>query len=237
MKQTIYQRILEVLKENPGVSVKELAVMLGLNANRIRTLTYKLRSLGYIEKAGRGFVITEQGLRFLEYISKKATTSSDIASETRTEEHTKPPVEFEHTTQLANKSTLPDTNSIIEKLREIERRLVALETKMKNLEKAFSTITRRKPEANYVLETPVMYYNDATSKHGPVIDKMVGDGKLVKIGSLVVDTCFYASFKSKFPIRVVDVDKLTPHEKLLLEEMRKEALVVLYAGKEYRLVE
>jgi len=58
----------------------------------------------------------------------------------------------------------------------------------------------------------------------------------VRIGSLVVDSTFYHEFKSRFPLKVSDIDKLTTYEKLLLEEMRREALVILHAGKEYRLV-
>ncbi|MEM4976428.1 MAG: Mn-dependent transcriptional regulator, partial [Desulfurococcaceae archaeon] len=80
-------------------------------------------------------------------------------------------------------------------------------------------------------------YSYAQAKLGGLLDKIIAENKLVRVGSLVVDAQFFSEFNSKFPIKVSDLDKLTSHERVLLEEMRKEALVILHAGREYRLID
>lgn len=247
MEKTFSQRLLEALKENPGITIKELATLLSANASRVKATTYRLKSLGYVEKVGKGYVITDRGLKFLEHVQKlKFRTGVSKGGDT-TSNHEKsliveckPPFTEKPATDLQQQqldtNALHAVNSIFEKLKEIEKRLLLLEAQVKSLERAITTM-QKKPEITRVPEAPVMHYNEAVLKHGPTIDKMLDEKRLIRVGSLVVDAEFYTLFRSKFPIKLVDVDKLLPQERLLLEEMRREALVVLYSGKEYRLVE
>ena len=64
MKKTLRQKILEEVKSNPGLSLKELSRLLEVSQNTLKNIVYKLKSEGYIEKAGDGYVITPRGERF-----------------------------------------------------------------------------------------------------------------------------------------------------------------------------
>lgn len=246
MTKTLRHRLLEVLRDNPGVSLKELTEILGLDMNITRSIVYRLKTRGYVEKVGKGYVLTESGQRYVEYLTyrgrnlPKPTTSREDREikhiETRKETTSRL---VETTTETESRDKLVDlvetVKNIQDRLRDIEKKIQLIESQIKNIEKAITT-PHRKHESP-VLETPVMYYNDALSKYGAQVEKMILDKKILRVGSLIIDIEFYRQFKSKFPIRITEVDKLSHEEKILLEEMRKEALVVLHAGREYKLVE
>lgn len=252
MKKSLYQKFLEALRDNPGASVKELASLTGLSVSKLRVVVYKLKTMGYVERAGKGYIVTERGLKFLEYLSRGSQARAPEETGVQPLELAEKVISGESDVRADAKATeVPQTSvreqtcesgvpvslvDVVERLRVLERRVQNLETQVKNLEKAI-TATQRKYETRSPLEALVMHYSEAIAKYGPLVDKMVSEGKVVRVGSLVVDAEFYNSFKSKFPIKLVDLEKLSAHEKQLLEEMRKEALVVLHAGKEYRLVE
>jgi len=236
---------------NPGLSVKEISELLGISVERARALLYKLKSSGFVERAGKGYMLTERGVRFLEYLEK----SRKSASPERLEVSSRQPAEkLEETTQMALAETpvveseskrelveLPRTHlDIVEELRRrvesLEKRIESLERSVRDLEQALQA--RRRRAESIVLEEPVMFYSDAVSKYGQVyVERLISEGRVKRIGALVVDSEFYREFKAKFPIKIQDADKLTHHEKILLDEMRREAMVVLFAGREYRLVE
>lgn len=257
MKKSLQHRVLEELRDNPGLSLKDLALTMGISVNSLKNITYKLKSMGYVEKAGKGYILTQQGEKFLEYLNKKTsvgyqvsipnkirasqegiTTSVDestlrkeIGSEQNAvNQHEKLTVE-----PCLGESTMMLLGDLLSRLSELEKRINKLEAHFKNLEKALKS-QQKKPE-QLSIYPPVMTYNEALSKYGSYVEKMINENKVVKIGSLLVDLNFYINFKSKFPLKVIDIDKLDQYERLLLEEMRREALVVLHAGKEYRLIE
>ncbi|MEM4751609.1 MAG: winged helix-turn-helix transcriptional regulator [Desulfurococcaceae archaeon] len=245
MKKSLQHRLLEVLKGNPGVSVKELASILEVDVNKVKVAAYRLKSMGYIEKAGRGYIVTKRGLQFLNYLESRLASKTDVEKARKTleekrEASTEAPPSKEPVREMSRGMGTPqvveDTiNTLIEKLQELERRIISLEARVRGLEGVVAS-TQKRPDITSLLD-PVMYYNEAVTKYGSLIEKMLSDKRLIRIGSLVVNTEFYAHFKSRFPIKLSDVEKLSPHEKILLEEMRKEALIVLHAGKEYRMVE
>ncbi|MEM4489560.1 MAG: winged helix-turn-helix transcriptional regulator [Desulfurococcaceae archaeon] len=256
MKKTLQHRVLEYLKNNPGMSLKDLASIMEININSLKTIVYKLKSMGYIEKAGKGFILTQQGEKFLEYLNKitnmeqQATVlgsritreesvmsinESIIQKEIETEQKTTIKHEKPSVKPQSNEDTRSLLENIVNKINELEKRLNQLELQFKNLEKALNLQQKKIEQVS--IHPPVMSYNEALTKYGSLIEKMISENKLFKIGSLVVDFAFYTSFKSKFPIKIADIDKLDQYEKLLLEEMRREALVVLHAGREYKLIE
>jgi Mn-dependent DtxR family transcriptional regulator len=239
-------RVLEEISKNPGLSVKELSELLGVNVERTRGILYKLKSSGFVEKAGRGYVLTERGVKFLEFLEKSKRTA--VREETLVGERLETSKEesLESATAMSRAeshgkvreaySSEISIDQLRVKLEELEERVEKLERAVRDLEKAVQA-GRRKPES-VILEEPVMFFNDAVSKYGQAyVEKLISEGRVKRIGMIVVDAVFYSEFKSKFPIRVQDEDKLSHYEKILLDEMRREAMVVLFAGREYRLVE
>jgi len=246
VSKPLVRRVLEILHENPGLSVKELSTLLDISVERVRGLLYKLKSSGFIERAGKGYMLTERGLRFLEYLEKsKAPVHREekpVEDTTRVHEETPQPNlpetpitrGIQVATELVHlQDSIVDLKKRVEAL---EKRIVELEKALRNLEKAIQA--KQKRSESLVLEEPVMFYSDVVNKYGQVyIEKIISENKVKKIGALVVDNEFYKEFRAKFPIKIQDVDKLSHHEKILLDEMRREAMVVLFAGREYRLVE
>jgi hypothetical protein len=228
---------LEEVKSNPGLSLKELSRLLEVSQNTLKNIVYKLKSEGYIEKAGGGYVITPRGERFLDFLEKRRTTIlgeevGEKEPEERVAKEESPPSTC---TQSIARSEQELLSNIVNKLRELEKRVSMLEAQMKNIELAIAS-SRHKREGVITIDPPIQPINEAISKYGSLIDKLINENKLVRVGSLVVDASIYQEFRSRFPIKTSDIDKLNPLERQLLEEMRREAIVILHAGKEYRLV-
>jgi DNA-binding Lrp family transcriptional regulator len=228
---------LEEVKSNPGLSLKELSRLLEVSQNTLKNIVYKLKSEGYIEKAGDGYVITPRGERFLNFLEKRRTTSlgEEVGEKEPEERVAKEEPTPSTRTQSIARSEQELLSNIVNKLRELEKRVSMLEAQMKNLELAIAS-SRHKREGVITIDPPIQPINEAISKYGSLIDKLINENKLVRVGSLVVDASIYQEFKSRFPIKTSDIDKLNPLERQLLEEMRREAIVILHAGKEYRLV-
>ncbi len=240
MKKTVKHRVLEVIRDNPGITLKELVEVIGTSQNLARAILYRLKAEGYIERAGKGYVLTKRGESFLKFLEaqksdevEKAEAKTQPTSTTPVQEPEQPEVQVGE--QTTSRDVLEAISNLEARLRELERRVASLESTVRSLEHALATYTQRKRES-LTIEPPVQPYSDAVSRYGAHIDKLLSEGKLVRVGGLVVDASFYENFRSKFPIRVSDVERLDPHERALLEEMRREALVVLHAGREYRLV-
>lgn len=248
MSKPLTQRILEELSRNPGLSVRELSQLLGISLEKTRSILYRLKSSGFIEKTSRGYMLTERGLRFLEYLeqSRKTTFKDEYEKELVVEDQVKPVEEQYYTTPPGTQVTIKreEATRIYEVgIEDLKKRIESLEKRIEDLERTVRDLVkavqaRQKRTEGVVLEEPVMFYVDAVNKYSQAyVEKLLSDGRIRRIGALVVDLEFYREFKAKFPIRVQDADKLSHHERLLLDEMRKEAMVVLFAGREYRLVE
>jgi DNA-binding MarR family transcriptional regulator len=242
-------RVLEALYKNPGLSAKELSELLGVSVEKTRSVLYKLKSSGFVEKAGRGYVLTERGVRFLEYLEKskrpaRCESAEGAAGETtRTREEAAREVAPSPLTpeSRGGEVVTPAHANALEELRKrievLEKRLEDLERTVRDLERALQARQKR-AESSGFLEEPVMFYSDAVSRYGQaLVERLISEGRVKRVGVLLVDSEFYREFRAKFPIKVQDVDKLSHHEKVLLDEMRREAMVVLFAGREYRLVE
>lgn len=242
MAKTLQARIIEVLQNNPGLTLRELSQVLEIDMNKLRQIIYRLRTQGYIEKIGNTYIVTDKAVRYLNYIEKKKRDKHaeiEVSTQITSVEQD---VEIKNEKSEISPKTLQYydiqqvLSDLLARLNEVENRVSLLESQLRDLEKAFISSQRKRQEKPPALEPPVMSYNEAISKYGPIVDRLVIENKLIKIGSLVVDHSFYSDFKNKFPIKLADIDKLNTYEKQLLEEMRKEALVVFHAGREYRLV-
>lgn len=254
MKKSLSRKVLEVLRDSAGASLKEISVAVEASPGRVRGILYELRAKGYVERVGNTYIITDRGRRYLEYVehTESSTTTPFKPEEFEPRiEKIEPTVEEREVVKKEEKpgetraeelreeprgGSLIDLEAVSQRLVELERRVSNLERAVKDLEKAMeAAFMKRRTETS--LEAPVMPYSYAASKLGSLLEKLLAENKLVRVGSLVVDTQFYSEFRSKFPIKISELDKLAPHERALLEEMRKEALVILHAGREYRLVD
>ncbi|MEL9908492.1 MAG: winged helix-turn-helix domain-containing protein [Desulfurococcus sp.] len=263
-------RVLEILNNMPSLSSREIAEILGIDFSRAKEILERLRYSGYIEKAGRGYIITARGRSLLAELTKQKTMPPQITTQEKQggpasgeaassekpigEKRQEGKIEGQSQQAPETPEALDHVSLLVKQLEEFSKRLRELEVKIKDLDARLTSLenfarevvkhhdmvqhagSQSSGEGQYVIETPVMNVNEAQSRLGPLLDKYLLEGRLIRIGALIVDHVFYEEFKKKFPIKASEVSRLSNLEKTLLNEMRNEMLVILYAGKEYRLV-
>ena len=260
-KKTLMLRILEFLKEYSGATIKDIATTLGISMTLARTIVYRLRNNGYIEKAGKGYILTDKGEWFVnkfgepreesvEEVSAEAQSGEIVYEITSSKER-----EAEAKTKIQEyKIMYPKTmdeplSSLEDKIRQIEKEIIRVEEQVSSLRQELSKIreelkkakTRRTKEKKNEKEEkglpkPIMHINEAMNALGSMFNTLVYQGRIEVVGRLAVDKKYYEEFIKKFPLPIREAEKLSPLEKTLLEEMKRDARVILYAGKEYRLV-
>ncbi len=147
----------------------------------------------------------------------------------------------------------------IEKIKVLEGKISVLEESIKKLYEEIESIKEKldkigslekkqakqigiraevktKPKKREGLPEPIMHFEEARRTIGLQLDTLIRSGQVVVVGSLVVDSEFYEEFKKRFPMSIRDAEKLPYMEKRLLEEMNREAIVIIRAGKYYDLV-
>lgn len=279
MKKTLTAKILEFIWENPGATIKDVAIMLNIGLPTARAILYKLKNNGYIEKIGMGYVLTSKGEWFINNVlQRKTNNSKQIMQETREPIEHKEQATSEKEDQIIEvekekdyKSTMtepqePLKENILSRINLLESKIIELEktvqkiitdleaikSKIKKEEEHEDTSRKKEPlksKSNIELGTkkrdkdhenrlpaPIMYIYEAKNTLGPLLDTLIRSGKAEIIGSLVVDTEFYNEFKKRFPISITEAEKLPPMERRLLEEMNREAIVIIHAGKYYKLI-
>lgn len=239
-RRTYTHVILEYLNTYPGSSIKDISNSTGLSPVIVRKILYKLKNDNYVEKSGNGYVLTERGSRLLEYIASKTIQHRESAekaqeSSAQLEKLTGERVKegYEPLPESVSESIADETRL---RLDAIEKRLSRIEKEIEELRKALNYLIEPRRESK-MMPSPVLSFNDAQAVLGSLFERMLYEGKVVRIGKLIVERSFYDQFKKKFPLKTSDIEKLSDTEKILLEEMRREALVILYAGRELRLVE
>lgn len=242
-KKTLTRLVLEILDSYPGSSLREISQLTGADIVRVREVVERLKLYGMLNKIGDGYVLTERGKEYL-----RATVSKEEAQIKPGETLHEKEVKEEPSKTISPSQPENANGDLLNKLNmrveELERRIADLEKKFYEMENAFrrleEVLTKYhsvRQSTQVVTEDVVIPAGDAARKYGSMIDKWLREGKYVQVGSLIVEASFYEAFKSKFPLKISDSNTLSPMEKILLEEMRKEGLVIVHAGKEYRLVE
>ncbi|WP_428726514.1 winged helix-turn-helix transcriptional regulator [Thermogladius sp.] len=237
--ETLTAKILRFVMENPGVSVKDVAGYLAISPNLARNVLQRLRDKGLVRKEGRGFYITQRG----EWLLSRTKTSR--VEEVGREQVVEPPAEAR-----VPETSVTETPSE-EKWRLLEERIRNLEERLRRVEEIVARFAKASEQSG-VPEPPrgeaergkqlprppkpVMSVQEALAQYPGMLEQWRIEGAVVQVGNLVVDRRFLAEFSKKFPLSVEDVERLDPVERALFEELRREALVILHSGREYRLV-
>lgn len=229
-EKSLTLKVLELVRDNPGVSARELAELLSISQELARSIVARLKSKGLIKKEGRGLYITDKG----HWLLAKAAGGRSQRRQPEAPQAPEAPSQAPHQPPL---SPVPAGEE--DRVKRLEEAVARLEARLSSLEKAVEELRRGRQEhreASGPLPRPVIPISEASASLGPSLDRLLLEGRLVRVGSLVVDRGFLEAFERKFPIKLEEVDALDPMERALLEEMRREALVILHSGREYRLV-
>lgn len=245
-EKTLTEKIIEFLYDNPGASIKDVAQGLGISLNLARAILYRLKSKGIVGKSAYGYVLTDIG----ESIAKKIMAKFGGEAEAREKEHIdKEVIETRREFKAVEgpvKAAYGDLSEFENKLRNLEEKIASLDRLLSNLKKELRNLrmaldeakksgTKRKRRIDR-LPKPIMSFMDARDLLGDSLHSLIYSGKVIVVGSLVVDSDYYNDFISRFPISRKEAEKLSDQEKLLLEQLKNEGKIYLYAGKEYRLV-
>ncbi|ABN69309.1 hypothetical protein Smar_0196 [Staphylothermus marinus F1] len=279
MKKTLTAKILEIIWQNPGSSIKDVATMLNISLPTARAILYKLKNNGYIEKTGKGYVLTSKGEWFINNVLLKEKTAGKESAEQkpvdtpRKSEQVIMESKQEVEKDKKEKQVVIEQNQLAGFKEKIMNKIMLLESRINELEETIQRITTDLESIKNILRTkeeyakitekmekpsnkpamllgvkkqskssenklpaPIMYIYEAKNALGPLLDSLIRSGKVEIIGSLVVDSEFYSEFKKRFPITISEAERLPPMEKKLLEEMNREAIVIIHAGKYYKLI-
>lgn len=227
-------RILKYLRENPGATPRLIADALGLSLNQVRIALSKLRDAGHVVRVpGEG------------YYARAVTDSANLEE---AEEASDLRLEKQKGNTLA-------TNVNLEKLREevsqLASRISKLEKEVKEIKVTLEALTRvgrelkpraspeREPNEDSIIKElksrKVMKVSEILAAAAKPLDEYVRSGLIVIVSDLAVDPEFYNRFLSRFPIRKLEVSKLSSEEKELMNAMIKEGVIYLHCGREYRL--
>lgn len=256
--KTLTARILLYLSDNPGATIKNLSTTFNVSLKTIRNIIYRLKNNGFIEKTGNGYILTTKGEWFVNNILKKRI---DVSKETIREKtpivnveesihETSNKVETE--TSIKERESIEDSferssdiNVLMNRLEQVEKELEYLRNMLNKLVRELNFLKKNiedlsritiKYEEKSILPRPVMNIREAISMLGSQLDRFRIEGRVLFIGSIVVDREFYENFVKKFPIDISEIGKLSELEKILLDEMIKDARVIIHSGKQYRLV-
>jgi predicted transcriptional regulator len=240
-EKTLTVKILEFVRDNPSVSVKEVAEFFNISQDLARAILLKLRNKGFVRKEGKGFFITEKG----EWLLGRGETS-------RQEPGEKEVSEAPQAQPGLSEEPSAGGRSVEERLRDLEARVKLIEEKLRGVEEALSRISgvsgqspSEKPgtrleagggKAAGKPPKPVMSLQEAVNQFPGFLEQWKIEGVVVQIGGLIVERNFLVDFMKKFPIPVDKVEELQPMEKAVFDELRREALIILHGGKEYKIV-
>jgi len=131
--RTLTAKILEYIHDNPGASPKDLSRELGIGVNTLKTILYRLKNNGYVEKAGDGYILTSKGEWFVNKI---------LRGEASIPVEEKPSIEAEQIEEVES-STQPQTTVDSERIgveEKISMRIESLEKRIEDLNKLVETL-------------------------------------------------------------------------------------------------
>ncbi|MEM1622750.1 MAG: helix-turn-helix domain-containing protein [Sulfolobales archaeon] len=223
-------RILKYLKENPGATPRLIADALGLPLSQVRIALNRLRDSGHVVRVpGGGYYARATDSTSLE----EAETESNVELKRQRSEH------------------IFDIEKLREEVSHLTARINKLEKEVKEIKVALEALTRAGQEVRprspaeqglgddrtikEIKSRKVMKLSELLAIAKKPIDEYVKAGLIVVVSDLAVDSEFYKNFSSKFPIKKLEVSKLSYEEKELMNAMIKEGIVYLHCGREYRL--
>lgn len=253
VQKTLTAKILFYLHENPGASIKDLSAIFNANLQTIRNTIYRLKNNGFVEKTGDGYILTNKGEWFVNHVLRRETSISTesmekretVAEEKKTITETSSGEKPYAHESINIEASLTNIDSLRNRVVSIERELEIIKNTLNRLVREINDLKKTieekskalaKPEEKTILPNPVMNIHEAMSLLGLQLDRYRLEGRVEVIGSLIVERSFYESFKKKFPIDISEADKLSEVEKILLNEMIRDARVIIHAGKQYKLL-
>ncbi len=213
--------VLAFIRDNPGVTPREIADALGMPLWEVRRIIYRLREEGYVVRSSKG------------YVARVA-----------------PPSTYGITLKGAEEGYAMLNNEVSELRRELEELMARVEKLEEQVRELLMGLQSRRMQTSVdkgakggdrliaeVKEIGIVPVSRARAIASSPLETYVVRGDVVIVGQYVVDPGFLERFKRKFPLPVTMARKLSSGEKMLLDELMREGRVYLYAGREYRLVE
>ncbi len=225
-------RILRYLKENPGATPRLIADALGLSLSQVRVALNRLRDSGHVVRVpGEGYYVRvsaepvnlgESDLGFDR--GPPGGRGDDIA------------LKFE---------------KLRETVEQLADRVGRLEKEVKEIRVTLDALARSPQEHRSRAQADQGLHEDAAirelrarrvvkiselaSAASRTLDDYVKAGLVVLVSDLAVDAEFYNRFLDRFPIKKLEMARLSNEERELMNAMIKEGIVYLYGGREYRL--
>ena len=265
-KSDLRKRVVQFLKAKPGATPREIADALGISLNLVRIILSKLRESGIVARGGRGYYVRLSSYTLVEEIenhtkTKGAPFEQEIARVTGiSEEYIKTISEIKTSVKNALKA-IEELKKVIATIQQdiktlkqnvensqtevnqLKTIINSLKYDMESLKQLIKLPSRAKKEGEsddkFILKlkkAKVMSVDEASKLISKPVDYYINAGKITIISSLVVDVEFFNKFVNKFPISISDLSKLSPEERMLLDEMVRAGYAYLYGGKEYRLI-
>ncbi|MEM2020778.1 MAG: winged helix-turn-helix domain-containing protein [Zestosphaera sp.] len=241
MSESIYKRILEYLKSNPGATPREIADILGVSIGMVRVALLRLRESGYIVKSVKGGYFVKSGVRDLSEAGGPGMGAGAQEPGGR-DASLRPPSTRGGGDSSAIRDLLEsELSSLKSELTGLRNVINALSERVTKLEEEYNLLMKSLKSEGKVRESEprlsegvVMRLDEAKARGMPV-DSLVRSGNCLIIGNYLVTQEFLEEFRRRFPINLRDVRSLTREERELLDAMVGEGLAYLHAGREYRL--
>ena len=221
---SVEERVLSYLRVNPGATPREVADALGISLVSVRIAINRLRELGYVIRSSKGGYVVR--------VSQELPTPTDIISNTQSTEN----VVFDSIIKLVNE--------LSSKISELEGRVGRLEKEVNYIKRSLPKIPSKhvgSEGSDKLISTlklrSILSVNEVREIISKPLEEYVREGKVVVVNDLVVSSEFLKNFKSKFPIKVSEINKLSPEELKLLEALVRSNQAYLYSGVEYRLLD
>jgi len=243
-KESLYEKVLKYLIENPGATPREIADNIGVSISTVRKILYKLRDRGLVRRGETGYIATKVNIENIKYTENFTTITTEKAQHnTRTYTQEKQNI-IEHIDTMNHKRLYEIISKITKMLNELSAKVNTLEKEVEELRKILRNQDvsdkqiRTKDKLSLIIKNrKIMPINEVLGYLSKPLEEYVNNGVVIILGNHVIDKEFYESFKSKFPLKIDSIKELTNKEKILLKLLIEEGLIYLHAGREYRLTE
>jgi len=252
--KTMTAKIMLYLRENPGASLKSIAQEFNMDLVTARNIIYRLKSGGYVEKTGSGYILTSKGEWFVSNIVLKKSESPEPSGQKDAVETEVQERSVAETAETGAQQVLGAVSAVEESSleRDLLSRVEALEKEVTRLKEALEKLVQEVFELKNSLQTakrhqqvkreeavavadalpkPIMELTEAERVLGTKLTELIRGNKVEVFGRILVDKQFFENFKKKLPLPVDEVDsKLDPYEKLLFDILRREGFIIQRGG-------